>query len=61
MLALGAYTLSDPARVLGLPLPKLRVWMLGREASEALRHRGAGKNRAFGFHLKLGFRKTWRG
>ena len=52
-LALGAYTLPDAARLLGLPLPRLREWVLGRDAAEALGHRGTGKDRTFDFYTLI--------
>lgn len=51
--ALGAYTLPDAARLLGLPLPRVRSWVLGRDADEALGHRGAGKDRTFDFYTLI--------
>lgn len=51
--ASGAYTVPDAARLLGLPLPRLRSWVLGRDASEALGHRGKGKDRTFDFYTLI--------
>lgn len=48
-LQLGAYTLPDAARLLGLPLPRLRNWVVGRDEREGFLHDGCGKGRTFGF------------
>jgi hypothetical protein len=52
-LALGAYTLPDAARLLRLPLPRLRAWVVGRDAAEALGHHGTGKDRTFDFYTLI--------
>jgi hypothetical protein len=52
-LPVGVYTLPDAARLLGLPLPRLRLWVLGRDAAEALGHRGTGKDRTFDFYTLI--------
>jgi uncharacterized protein (DUF433 family) len=52
-LALGAYTVPDAAWLLGLPLPKLRAWVLGRGVAEALGHRGTGKDRTLDFYTLI--------
>lgn len=52
-LPVGAYTLPDAARLLGLPLPRLRLWVLGRDAAEALGHRGTGKDRTFDLYTLI--------
>lgn len=59
-LTAGAYTLPDAARLLGLPLARLRSWVSGSAALELngnerrfpagpLDSRGAGRDRTFGF------------
>ena len=52
----GAYTLPDAARVLRLPLPRLRTWVRGVVACDGLRlpigefvSSGSGRDRHFGF------------
>jgi uncharacterized protein (DUF433 family) len=52
-LASGAYTLPDAARLLRLPLAKLRAWVLGRGVADALGHRGTGKDRTFDFYTLI--------
>jgi len=52
-LASGAYTLPDAARLLRLPLRRLRAWVLGRDAAEAFGHRGTGKDRTFDFYTLI--------
>jgi hypothetical protein len=52
-LPVGACTLPDAARLLGLPLPRLRLWVLGRDAAEALGHRGTGKDRTLDFYTLI--------
>ena len=52
-LASGAYTLPDAARLLGLPLSKLRTWVLGRGVAESLGHRGTGKGRTLDFYTLI--------
>jgi uncharacterized protein (DUF433 family) len=52
-LASGAYTLPDASRLLGLPLARLRAWVLGRGVAEALGYRGTGKDRTFDFYTLI--------
>ena len=52
-LASGAYTLPDAARLLRLPLKRLREWVLGRDASEAFGHRGTGMDRTLDFYTLI--------
>ena len=59
-LAAGAYTLPDAARLLNLPLPRLRTWVSGSLEAESnvsarrypagrLSSKGAGRDRTFSF------------
>jgi hypothetical protein len=52
-LAVGAHTLPDAARLVGLPLPRLRARVLGRDAKSALGYRGMGKDRTFDFYTLI--------
>lgn len=63
-LSAGAYTLPDAARLLRLPLPRLRSWVRGALLSEEegptrrfpagpFETRGEGKDRHFGFHTLI--------
>ena len=63
-LSAGAYTLPDAARLLRLPLPRLRSWVRGALLAEAegpvrrfpagpFETRGEGKDRHFGFHTLI--------
>lgn len=51
--ASGAYTVPDAARLLGLPLSRLRAWVLERDANEALGSRGTGRDRTFDFYTLI--------
>jgi uncharacterized protein (DUF433 family) len=52
-LSSGIYTLPDAAHLLGMPLPKLRSWLLGKNEVDALGYRGSRKDRSFSFYTLI--------